>query len=154
MTSRRRPFPRKWLFDLTLILALPVWCGAMRAQERVALRFDDAQEKSNAPKSMTGLGSPEQKQLPDHPEPESVREIVQYDPITEKQRLNWILLSPFGPKSLVSGAFSAGIGTALDSPEEYGPHWDGFAKRYGMRFTGVMTSHVIEGGLGAIWGED
>jgi hypothetical protein len=33
-------------------------------------------------------------------------------------------------------------------------HWDGFAKRYGMRFTGVMTSHVIEGGLGAIWGED
>ena len=37
---------------------------------------------------------------------------------------------------------------------EYGPHWDGFAKRYGMRFTGVITSKTIEAGLGAIWGED
>jgi len=79
---------------------------------------------------------------------------VQYDPITARQRLKWIFLSPFRPKSLVAGVFSSGIATASNSPEEYGPHWDGFAKRYGMRFTGVMTSNVIEGGLGAVWGED
>ncbi len=38
--------------------------------------------------------------------------------------------------------------------ETFGPHWDGFAKRYGMRFTGTAASNTIEAGLGAIWGED
>jgi hypothetical protein len=152
MTSRGRLFPRRWFLDLIVVLALPVWCGVMRAQERVALRFDDAQ--SQGWQSTAQSGNPEQKQLPVSPESKSMREIVQYDPITARQRLKWIFLSPFRPKSLVAGVFSSGIGTASNSPEEYGPHWDGFAKRYGMRFTGVVTSNVIEGGLGAVWGED
>jgi len=37
---------------------------------------------------------------------------------------------------------------------EYGPHWDGFGKRYGMRLTGVSTGNAMEASLGAIWGED
>jgi hypothetical protein len=65
-----------------------------------------------------------------------------------------VAIETFGPESLSVGTLSAGIGTARDRPVEYGPHWDGFAKRYGMRFTGVASSNAIEASLGAIWGED
>ena len=77
-----------------------------------------------------------------------------YAPITGKQRIKWAAIETFGPESLMVGTLSAGIGTARNSPKEYGPQWDGFAKRYGMRFTGVASSNVIEAGFGAIWGED
>ena len=47
-----------------------------------------------------------------------------------------------------------GFGTGLDRPKEYGPHWDGYGKRYGMRLTGVATGNAMEAGLGSLWGED
>ncbi len=59
-----------------------------------------------------------------------------------------------GPTSLAAGLFSAGWGTAFNTPREYGTHWAGFGSRYGMRLTGIATSNVMEAGLGAIWGED
>jgi hypothetical protein len=74
--------------------------------------------------------------------------------ISGKQRFQWAAVETFGPESLLMGTFTAGIGTGRDNPQEYGPHWDGFAKRYGMRFSGVATSNTIEAGLGALWGED
>jgi hypothetical protein len=74
--------------------------------------------------------------------------------ITGRQRLIWAVKSTIGPASLVSGAFSAGFGTAMNRPQEYGPHWDGYAKRYGMRFTGIATGNLMEASLGALWGED
>lgn len=77
-----------------------------------------------------------------------------YEMIPVKQRVQWVAIETFGPESLSVGTLSAGIGTARDRPVEYGPHWDGFAKRYGMRFTGVASSNAIEASLGAIWGED
>jgi hypothetical protein len=77
-----------------------------------------------------------------------------YQPITQRQRLNWILDNTIGPETLTVGLFSAGIGTGRDAPHEYGPHWGGFADRYGMRLTGVSTGNVIEAELGALWGED
>ena len=77
-----------------------------------------------------------------------------YRMISGKERVQWAARETFGPQSFLLGTLTAGIGTARDHPEEYGPHWDGFAKRYGMRFTGVASSHTIEAGLGAIWGED
>jgi hypothetical protein len=77
-----------------------------------------------------------------------------YQMISGKQRIEWATLETFGPESLLVGTLSAGIGTGRDAPKEYGPHWSGFAKRYGMRLTGVASSNTIEAGLGAIWGED
>jgi hypothetical protein len=77
-----------------------------------------------------------------------------YVPITGKERLNWFVKSTVGPQSLGGGLFSAAIGTARDKPVEYGPHWGGWADRYGMRLTGVSTGNAMEAGLGAIWGED
>lgn len=81
--------------------------------------------------------------------------VPDYKPITGKQRFNWFVVSTVGPTSLLlSGPLSAAWGTAFNSPEEYGPHWEGFGKRYGMRLTGVSTGNAIEASLGAIWGED
>lgn len=77
-----------------------------------------------------------------------------YHYITQQQRIKWVEDNTFGAATLTVGMFSAGIGTARDKPVEYGPHWDGFGKRYGMRLTGVSTGNVIEGVLGDLWGED
>src|SRR5208337_3317909 len=77
-----------------------------------------------------------------------------YEPISGTKRFEWFFIRSVGPESLFAGAFTAAYGTARDKPEEYGPHWYGFGKRYGMRFTGVATSNAMEAGLGEIWGED
>ncbi|HEX5315630.1 MAG TPA: hypothetical protein VFX22_03180, partial [Candidatus Kapabacteria bacterium] len=45
-------------------------------------------------------------------------------------------------------------GTARNTPREYGPHWEGYGKRYAMRFSGIAASNAMEAGLGAFWGED
>src|SRR5713226_1690421 len=72
-----------------------------------------------------------------------------YQPITDSQRMKWFLQSTIGPQSLAAGIFSAGFGTALNAPKEYGGTWEGFGKRYGMRLTGVSTGNAIEAGFGA-----
>jgi hypothetical protein len=77
-----------------------------------------------------------------------------HQPITPRQRLNWVVDSTIGPETLTVGLLSAGFGTARDAPKEYGPHWGGFADRYGMRLTGVSTGNAMEAGFGSLWGED
>jgi hypothetical protein len=75
-------------------------------------------------------------------------------PITARERVRWVMESTVGPASLAAGLVSSGWGTWIDVPREYGVHWEGFGKRYGMRMTGVATENVVEAGLSAIWGED
>lgn len=77
-----------------------------------------------------------------------------YRAITPRGRLGWFTRATVGPKSLAGGVFSAGFGTVINTPHEYGTSWTGFAKRYGMRLTGVSTGNAIEASLGAAWGED
>jgi hypothetical protein len=77
-----------------------------------------------------------------------------YQSITARQRFNWFVDSTLGPETLSVGILSAAFGTARDAPKEYGPHWGGFADRYGMRLTGVSTGNALEAGFGALWGED
>jgi hypothetical protein len=75
-------------------------------------------------------------------------------PMSVQQRFRWVVKSTAGPESLTAGLLMAGMATGRDTPEEYGPHWDGFSKRYGMRLTGMATSSVLEAGFGALWNED
>jgi hypothetical protein len=74
--------------------------------------------------------------------------------IAAQERLGWILKSTLGPKNLFSGIFISGWGTWRNQPVEYGSHWDGYAKRYGLRLSVGGTSNVIEAGVGSLWGED
>lgn len=77
-----------------------------------------------------------------------------YTPITAGQRFRWIVNGTLGVPNLAAGVFLAGIATADNSPEEYGTHWDGFGKRYGLRLTTGATSQVLEASIGSLWGED
>lgn len=74
--------------------------------------------------------------------------------VTARERIQWALNGMLGPASLTAGLFSAGWGTLFDHPKTYGPHWEGFGDRYGMRLSGLALSNTMEAGLGAIWGED
>jgi hypothetical protein len=75
-------------------------------------------------------------------------------PMTARERVQWAIRSTIGPASLTAGLFSAGWGTLFDQPKTYGPHWEGFGDRYGMRLSGLALSNSMEAGLGSIWGED
>ena len=74
--------------------------------------------------------------------------------ITAQERLGWILKSTLGPRNLTAGLFVSGWGTWRNEPKEYGPHWEGYGKRYGLRLSVGGTSNVIEASLGSLWGED
>ncbi len=75
-------------------------------------------------------------------------------PIDAHERIEWAVRGTIGPESLAAGLFSAGWGTLFNQPKTYGPHWEGFGDRYGMRLSGIAASNTAEAGLGAIWGED
>lgn len=77
-----------------------------------------------------------------------------YTPITAGQRFRWIVQGTVGAPNLAAGVFLAGLGTAGNSPEEYGTHWEGFGKRYGLRLTTGATSQALEAAIGSLWGED
>jgi len=78
----------------------------------------------------------------------------EYAPITAGGRFRWVLKSTFDLKSLSIGIASSAISTAWNKPPEWGPGWEGFGKRLGTRQATVLTSSVIEAGVGALWGED
>ena len=58
------------------------------------------------------------------------------------------------PANLVGGILESALGTAPNRPKEYGPHWGGFADRYGMGMTRSVTGNAIEAGVGLILRED
>jgi hypothetical protein len=77
-----------------------------------------------------------------------------YTPISGKQRMLWVVVGTIGPRSLAGGILTSAYSTALNNPREYGPGWEGFGKRYGMRLTGIAAGNLMEAGVGALWGED
>lgn len=77
-----------------------------------------------------------------------------YTPITNAERGKWIVDGSIGPRSLATGVFTSSLLTATNSPREWERSWEGFGKRFGTREANVTISNGIEGGLGALWGED
>ena len=77
-----------------------------------------------------------------------------YQPFTPRERLRWFTANTMDPWNLAGGIFDAAFGTAPDRPKEYGPHWGGFAERYGIGLTRSTTGNAIEAGAGLILRED
>ncbi|MBI5280956.1 MAG: hypothetical protein HY858_04675 [Candidatus Solibacter usitatus] len=78
-----------------------------------------------------------------------------YSYATGADRFKWFVNSTVGPASLLAaGPISSGWRTLRNTPPEYGPHWEGFGKRYGMRMAGVATDNAIEAVVGAALRED
>lgn len=99
-------------------------------------------------------GSQELQPPPDPPPPTTQPSNSADAPITGLGRLEWTVKSTIGPASLYTGILSSTWGTAFDHPREYGESFDGWAKRYGLRLSGVASSNVAEATLGFIWRED
>jgi hypothetical protein len=47
-----------------------------------------------------------------------------YRPITQQESFRWFITSTIGLPHRVGGVFVSALGTALDRPPEYGPHWE------------------------------
>jgi hypothetical protein len=77
-----------------------------------------------------------------------------YQTPTQQQRLKWVGFATLGAPHIAGGLITGAIATARNRPPEYGPHWDGYFKRQGIRLTNAGTSNLIEAELGALWGED
>jgi hypothetical protein len=77
-----------------------------------------------------------------------------YHPITPRQSLGWFATNTLDWSNLAGVIFLSAIGTAPDRPKEYGPHWGGFADRYGMGMARSATENAIEAGVGLILRED
>jgi hypothetical protein len=76
-------------------------------------------------------------------------------PISGKERTQWVVKTTVGPEGLAGELFGAGWDTLLNSaPKEYGTHWQGFGDRLGMSVAENAVSNTMEAGFGAVWGED
>lgn len=80
--------------------------------------------------------------------------LAQKPPLTPLERFKWATNASVGPANIAGGAVTSAYSTWTNKPPEYGPHWDGWAKRQGLRLTGSLTSNFMEAGVGALWGED
>jgi len=74
--------------------------------------------------------------------------------VTAWQRLGWFDEKTFGISNLAGSLPGAALQTVLDRPHEAGPHWEGFAERYGVSVSTNAVSNAMEAGFGAIWHED
>lgn len=77
-----------------------------------------------------------------------------YEPLTREERARWFVRSSIGPTSILTVMSSAAIDTARNSPEEFGTHWEGYARRMGYRFGDRLLTNGMEAGLGSLWNED
>jgi hypothetical protein len=80
--------------------------------------------------------------------------IPDYQAITAGERIHWMFSKGMGPSALAAAAVTTALETSTDSPEEYGSHWSGYAKRNALQLSARATSSVMEAGLGSLWGED
>src|ERR1700748_1449900 len=69
-------------------------------------------------------------------------------------RIHWFTRHSFGLGSQFTSLAVAGIATGHNTPEEHGPHWEGFGKRYGLAVSHHVISGGLEAGFGSLWGED
>lgn len=75
--------------------------------------------------------------------------------MTFEERLYWFARNTYGPPSiLVAGPLSSGLRTWRNTPEEWGPGWEGFGKRYGIRFVNNSVTNGLRVTSSAIWNED
>jgi hypothetical protein len=77
-----------------------------------------------------------------------------YTPITAKGRLEWLTWNTLGPGHIFGAMVGSAINTGTDSPFEYGPHFDGFAKRFGIDMAGSGVQNTMEISLGSLWHSD
>lgn len=77
-----------------------------------------------------------------------------YGPVTSAERLRWLASENFSPVGVLEDVAVAAESTRENSPREYGTHWAGFGKRFGVVTANYGVTTAMEAGLGSLWGED
>jgi hypothetical protein len=72
---------------------------------------------------------------------------TQYVRPDSKKRFNRYVGSMFGPTALAKRVVSAGYSTWRNSPEEWGPHWEGFGKRFASGTGKSIIKSTVQYGL-------
>jgi hypothetical protein len=88
------------------------------------------------------------------PTPNFGDSVPTYQPLTISQRYEWAARSSITPARTAGYLVSSAISTATNEPKEYGPHWDGLAKRFGLRAANGAVGTLMEASIGALWDED
>jgi hypothetical protein len=70
------------------------------------------------------------------------------------EKFRYRVIEQFGIRGFLGTSISAGIGQGLDVPDAWGPHWDGYAKRYASGFAGGMSRQVFALGLDDLLHQD
>jgi len=92
---------------------------------------------------------PEPAVAPEDAAPAPADVVVETSPgvaITAWQRLSWFDKKTFGISNLGGSINGAAWLTLLDRPHEAGPHWEGFAERYGVAVSTNAVSNAMEAG--------
>jgi hypothetical protein len=74
--------------------------------------------------------------------------------LTAHEKFHSRVLEQFGWRGLLGTAVSAGIGQGFDVPDAWGPHWDGYGKRYASGFALGTTRQVFAFGLDDLLHQD
>ena len=75
-------------------------------------------------------------------------------PIDGHTRVAWLLDENLSPASELDDIVIAGGETYINTPKEYGPHWEGFGERIGLIAANYALKSTMEVTLGSMWGED
>jgi len=153
--------------EAALAMLLVLGCTpAARAQSQQSNPLNQQTDGTGQSVANRSGGGEQLAALPDTPEPKPgerpslfaplklQEQDTIYVPIAPRQRLQWAISATFAPQGLLAGVITSGVGTARNKPHEDGTGWSGFGQRYGTRLSGIITSNVMEAGVGTLWGED
>ena len=75
-------------------------------------------------------------------------------PVDGHARVKWLLDENLSITSELDDVAVGGVLTLMNTPKEYGPHWEGFGNRIGLTTANYALKSTMEVTLGSMWGED
>jgi hypothetical protein len=88
------------------------------------------------------------------PTPGLLKDTLTATKLSPHQKFQNRVVQQFGLRGVLGTAISAGIGQGYNVPEEWGPHWDGYGKRYASGFGMGITRGAIALGLEGLLHQD
>lgn len=77
-----------------------------------------------------------------------------YRPISDAERFQWAFRTSVSPARLGGSLITSGFSTWTNQPEEFGPGWSGFGKRFATRAATGAIQNYMEAGIASVWNED
>jgi len=98
---------------------------------------------------------PEQPNSPTiPPTPGVLEDTLTAKKLAPRQKFQLRVIQQFGIRGVLGSAISAGIGQGFAEPEAWGPHWDGYGKRYASAFGVGLSRQLFALGLDDVLHQD